>query len=83
MADLEPRRVPVDTNEITYTGKGGRQVSIPVTRKGKYAYATPATRDDVAALDALGHDTVARKADDAAEETAKDEKAPATGEQEG
>lgn len=78
MPDLDPRRVPADTTEITYTAGRGEQRSIPISRKGRYAYVTPETAADARALDRMGLTTVARKAADD-----KDEETPATGEQEG
>lgn len=81
MSDLDPRRVPADTTEITYTAGKGEQVSIPVARKGRYAYASPASDGDARALDRMGFTTIARKA--AAEGDSTDDETPAAGEQEG
>jgi hypothetical protein len=82
MPELEAREVPADTREITYTGRGGAQVSIPITKKGKTARAHPASLVDVRALDALGF-TLARQADDATSDDSTAETEAPTGAQEG
>lgn len=71
---FEPRRVPADTTEITYTGRGGAQISIAIEKRGGYAFATPASAADQVALDRLGFTQVARKA-----QKAEDTQPPAGG----
>lgn len=81
MPKLEPRPVPEETNEITYTGKRGEQVSIRVSH-GKRHLAHPQSAAEVKILDRL-YPTVAPEAGDATpDEPSADTVTPDAGAQE-
>lgn len=59
MNGLEPRRVPDDVTEISYTARDGSQVAIALEDVDGGRVARPASPADLEALDRLGFTDVA------------------------